>query len=100
MQQHVKVKQTDSLDIMGVTNRIESIVNYEEGHDITKKDHKINVTPKTKNTTTIYNETKNSSKKKKQKIEKKSIYRQACKTKQLHIHNIDGFDIYAAKVKE
>ena len=48
---------------MGVTNRIESIVNYEEGHDITKKDHKINVTPETYNTTTIYNETKNSSKK-------------------------------------
>ena len=50
---------------MGVTNRIESIVNYEEGQDITKKDHKINVTPETYNTTTIYNETKNSSKTKK-----------------------------------
>ena len=56
---------------MGVTNRIESIVNYEEGHDITKKDHKINVTPETYNTTTIYNETKNSSKKKKIENRKK-----------------------------
>lgn len=98
MQQHVKVKQTDFLDIMGVTNRIESIVNYEEGHDITKKDHKINVTPETYNTTTIYNETKNSSKKNRK--QKKKYIQKSMQNKQLHIHNIDGFDIYVAKVKE
>ena len=87
MQQHVKVKQTDSLDIMGVTNRIESIVNYEEGHDITKKDHKINVTPETYNTTTIYNETKNSSKKKKKIENRKKKYIQTSMQNQTAPHS-------------
>ena len=36
---------------MGVTSRTEPIVNYQEGQNITKKDHKINnATPQTDNT--------------------------------------------------
>ena len=42
---------------MGVTSRTEPIVNYPDGQNITKKDHKINnATPQTDNTITIYNE--------------------------------------------
>ena len=42
---------------MGVISRTEPIVNYQEGQNITNKDHKINnVTPQTDNTTMVYNE--------------------------------------------
>ena len=42
---------------MGVTIRTEPIINYQEGQNITKKDHKINnVTPQTDNTIMVYNE--------------------------------------------
>ena len=51
-------KETDSPDKMGGKSRTEPIVNYEEGEDITVKDHKINnVTPQTDNIIMIYNET-------------------------------------------
>ena len=42
---------------MRVTIRTEPIINYREGQNITKKDHKIdNVTPKTDNTIMVCNE--------------------------------------------
>ena len=43
---------------MGVTIRTEPIIDYHEGQNITKKDHKINsVTPQTaENTIMVYNE--------------------------------------------
>ena len=42
---------------MGVARRTELIVNYQEGQNITKKDHKINnVTPQTDNTIMVYNQ--------------------------------------------
>ena len=37
-----KIKETNFLDNMGVTSRTEPIINYQEGQNITKKDHKIN----------------------------------------------------------
>ena len=53
-----KIKETDSPDDMGVTSRTEPIVNYQEGENITVKDHKINnVTPQTDNTILIYDGT-------------------------------------------
>ena len=52
-----KIKEANSLDNMGVANRTEPIVNYPEGQNITKKDHKINnATPQIDNTIMIYNE--------------------------------------------
>ena len=52
-----KIKEANSLDNMGVTIRTEPIINYQEGQNITKKDHKINnVTPQTDNTIMVYNE--------------------------------------------
>ena len=36
-----KKKEIDSLDNMRVTIRTEAMVNYQEGHNITMKDHKI-----------------------------------------------------------
>ena len=46
-----KIKEVNSLDNMGVTSRTKPIVNYQEGQNITKKDHKINnATPQTDNT--------------------------------------------------
>ena len=51
------IKEANSLDNMGVTIRTEPIKNYQEGQNITKKDHKINnVTPQTDNTIMVYNE--------------------------------------------
>ena len=38
----VKIKEANSLDNMGVTSRTEPIINYQEGQNIAKKDHKIN----------------------------------------------------------
>ena len=50
-----KIKETDSVDNMGVTSRTESIVNYQEGQNITVKNHKINnVTTQTGNTIMKY----------------------------------------------
>ena len=52
-----KIKEANSLGNMGVTSRTEPIVNYQEGQNKTKKDHKINnVTPQTDNTIMVYNE--------------------------------------------
>ena len=45
-----EIKEVNSLDNMGVTSRTETIVNYQEEQNITKKDHKINnVTHQTDN---------------------------------------------------
>ena len=45
-----KIKETDSVDTMGVTSRTEPIINYQVGQNITVKDRKIyNVTPQTDN---------------------------------------------------
>ena len=52
-----KIKEANSLNNMGVTSRTETIVNYQEGQNKTKKNHKINnVTPQTDNTIIVYNE--------------------------------------------
>ena len=52
-----KIKKENSLDNMRVTSRTEPIVNYQEGQNITKKDHKVNnVTPQTDDTIMIYDE--------------------------------------------
>ena len=52
-----KTEEANSLYNMGVTSRTEPIVNYPEGQNISKKDHKINnATPQTDNTIMIYNE--------------------------------------------
>ena len=37
-----KIKEANSLDNMGVTSRTEPIINYQQGQNIAKKDHKIN----------------------------------------------------------
>ena len=34
-----KIKETDSVDTMGVTSRTEPIINYQVGQNITVKDH-------------------------------------------------------------
>ena len=45
-----KIKETDSVDTMGVTSRTEPIINYQVGQNITVKDRKIyKVTPQTDN---------------------------------------------------
>ena len=45
-----KIKETDSVDTMGVTSRTEPIINYQVGQNITVKDRKIyNVTLQTDN---------------------------------------------------
>ena len=56
---HKKLKKTsDSQDNAGVKSRTEPIVHYQEGQNITVKDHKINkVTHQTDNTVMIYNVT-------------------------------------------
>ena len=52
-----KIKEANSLNNMGVTIRTEPLINYQEGQNITKKDHKINiVTPQTDNAVLVYNE--------------------------------------------
>ena len=52
------MKETESLDNVGVTSKTEPIINYQEGQNITKEEHKINtVTAQTVNTIMIYNET-------------------------------------------
>ena len=77
---------------MGVARRTELIVNYQEGQNITKKDHKINnVTPQTDNTIMVYNE----------------ITKEVCidkpetaKPNSSSNYNTDEYNIHSAKLKQ
>ena len=77
---------------MGVTIRTEPIINYQEGQNITKKDHKINkVTPQTNNTIIVYNEIK------------KEVYidkPERAKPNSSSNHNTDESNIHLAKLKQ
>ena len=87
-----KIKKANSLDNMGVTSRTEPIVNYPDGQNITKKDHKINnATPQTDNTITIYNE-----------ITKEVYIGKPERTKPNNSsnHNTDESNIHLAKLKQ
>ena len=80
-----KIKEANSQDNMGVTSRAEPIVNYQEGQNITKKDHKINnETPQTDNSIMIYNEIT------KERVEPNSSSN----------HNTDESNIHVAKLKQ
>ena len=80
-----KIKEANSLDNMGVTSRTEPIVNYQEGQNITKKDHKINnETPQTDHTIMIYNE----------------ITKERVKPNSSSNHNTDESNIHVAKLKQ
>ena len=87
-----KIKKANSLDNMGVTIRTEPIINYQEGQNITKKDHKINnVTPQTDNTIMVYNE----------------ITKEVCidkpetaKPNSSSNYNTDEYNIHSAKLKQ
>ena len=87
-----KIKEANSLDNMGVTSRTESIVNYQQGQNITKKDHKINnVTPQTDNTIMVYNEIT------------KEVYidkPERAKPNSSSNHNTDESNIHLAKLKQ
>ena len=77
---------------MGVARRTELIVNYQEGQNITKKDHKINnVTPQTDNTIMVYNE-----------ITKEVYIDKPKRTKpnSSSNHNTDEYNIHLAKLKQ
>ena len=77
---------------MGVTIRTEPIINYQEGQNITKKDHKINnVTPQTDNTIMVYNEIT-----KEVHIDKPG----SAKPKSTSNHNTDEYNIHLAKLKQ
>ena len=77
---------------MGVARRTELIVNYQEGQNITKKDHKINnVTPQTDNTIMVYNEIT------------KEVYidkPERAKPNSSSKHNTDEYNIHLAKLKQ
>ena len=77
---------------MGVARRTEMIVNYQEGQNITKKDHKINnVTPQTNNTIIIFNEIT------------KEVYidkSERVKPSSSSNHNTDEFNIHIVKLKQ
>ena len=77
---------------MGVARRTELIVNYQEGQNITKKDHKINnVTTQTNNTIIIYNEIT------------KEVYidkPERVKPNSSSNHNTDESNIHIAKLKQ
>ena len=77
---------------MGVTIRTEPIINYQEGQNITKKDHKINnVTPQTDNTIMVYNEIT------------KEVYidkPERAKPNSSSNHNTDESNIHLAKLKQ
>ena len=87
-----KIKEANSLDNMGVTIRTEPIINYQEGQNITKKDHKINnVTPQTDNTIMVYNEIT------------KEVYidkPERAKPNSSSNHNTDESNIHLAKLKQ
>ena len=77
---------------MGVKIRTEPIINYQEGQNITKKDHKINnVTPQTDNTIMVYNE-----------ITKEVYIDKPKRTKpnSSSNHNTDEYNIHLAKLKQ
>ena len=77
---------------MGIARRTELIVNYQEGQNITKKDHKINnVTPQTDSTIIIYNEIT-----KEVYIDKPERVKPNSSSK----HNTDEYNIYLAKLKQ
>ena len=86
------IKEANSLDNMGVTIRTEPIKNYQEGQNITKKDHKINnVTPQTDNTIMVYNEIT------------KEVYidkPERAKPNSSSNHNTDESNIHLAKLKQ
>ena len=86
------IKEANSLDNMGVTIRTEPIINYQEGQNITKKDHKINnVTPQTDNTIMVYNEIT------------KEVYidkPERAKPNSSSKHNTDEYNIHLAKLKQ
>ena len=77
---------------MGVTSRTEPVINYQEGQNITKKDHKVNnVTPQTNNAIKIYNKTT------------KEVYidkQERVKPNSSSNHNTDELDIHVAKLKQ
>ena len=87
-----KIKEANSLDNMGVTIRTEPIINYQEGQNITKKDHKINnVIPQTHNTIMEYNEIT------------KEVYidkPERAKPNSSSNHNTDESNIHLAKLKQ
>ena len=87
-----KIKEANSYDNMGVTIRTEPIINYQEGQNITKKDHKINkVTPQTNNTIIVYNEIT------------KEVYidkPERAKPNSSSNHNTDESNIHLAKLKQ
>ena len=87
-----KIKEANSLDNMGVTIRTEPIVNYQEGQNITKKDHKINnVNPQTDNTVMVYNEIA------------KEVYidkPERAKPNSTSNHNTDQYNIHLAKLQQ
>ena len=77
---------------MGVTSRTEPIVNYQEGQNKTKKNHKINnVTPQTDNTIIVYNEIT-----KEVHVDKP----ERAKPNSSSNHNTDEYNIHLAKLKQ
>ena len=86
-----KIKEAISLDYMGVTSRTEPIVNYQEGQNIAKNDHEINITSQTDNTIMIYNEIT------------KEVYidkPERAKPNSSSNHNTDESNIHLAKLKQ
>ena len=87
-----KIKEANSLGNMGVTSRTEPIVNYQDGQNKTKKNHKINnVTPQTDNTIMVYNEIT------------KEVYivkPERAKPNSSSNHNTDESNIHLAKLKQ
>ena len=87
-----KIKEANSLDNMGVTIRTEPIINYQEGQNITKKDHKINnVIPQKDNTIIVCNEIK------------KEVYidkPERAKPNSSNNHNTAEYNIHLAKLKQ
>ena len=77
---------------MGVTIRTEPIINYQEGQNITKKDHKINnVIPQKDNTIIVCNEIK------------KEVYidkPERAKPNSSNNHNTAEYNIHLAKLKQ
>ena len=86
-----KIKEAISLDYMGVTSRTEPTVNYQEGQNIAKNDHEINITSQTDNTIMIYNEIT------------KEVYidkPERAKPNSSSNHNTDESNIHLAKLKQ
>ena len=87
-----KIKEANSYDNMGVKIRTEPIINYQEGQNITKKDHKINkVIPQKDNTIIVCNEIK------------KEVYidkPERAKPNSSNNHNTAEYNIHLAKLKQ